>query len=525
MDAMVPDVESGRVHHLARSSLHEHTQKTHNQERRHTLFSRIDSRRERRGTKVSPSGGGGSSPMRSSIASSHNVMEVVGSSGFNNTKYRYKHQRTLKLERIISTSQRALENADDENISKVLERESTEENSFYIDPDGVINYARQALITGLAVFTAVWLPVFLVMGLLERPAVLAINIVIDVVFIINMPLCFFVALRESPHDYELITDLGVIASRYLRGGFLLDLIISIPWDVIYLITGSSSPGIQLLRCLRLLRLKNSGSIFSSSTNVGMLFRQLAVLFASGHFSGCLWWATAALEGYPQREIFYMYGGSQFLANTRAEVTFIGDRQMKSGESFLDFAENYMYMLFWGMKAATSFTSFVYPSTLLETTLCVTIIFIGLLAVSYVLGAIFEVISSLSSKSKAYRDYSQEVTHWFRTRNVDEGLKRRILEYRWLKQDFYNGVNEESLLAQMPDTLRRDVTCLTRSPMIMQNVFLRSMPSGLIMVRSTSHSVHERRTLRRHMHVDPSVSRSPRSRLILLHLRYHASRLM
>lgn len=73
-----------------------------------------------------------------------------------------------------------------------------------------------------------------------------------------------------------------------------------------------------------------------------------------------------------------------------------------------------------------------------------------------------------------------MTHWFRTRRVDESLKRRILEYRWLKQDFYNGVNEDSLLAQMPDTLRRDVTCLTRSPMLMHNVFLRRMPSGLIM---------------------------------------------
>ena len=73
-----------------------------------------------------------------------------------------------------------------------------------------------------------------------------------------------------------------------------------------------------------------------------------------------------------------------------------------------------------------------------------------------------------------------MTHWFRTRRVDDSLKRRILEYRWLKQDFYNGVNEDSLLAQMPDTLRRDVTCLTRSPMLMHNVFLRRMPSGLIM---------------------------------------------
>ena len=319
----------------------------------------------------------------------------------------------------------------------------------------------------------------------------------------------------------------MIAARYLRGGFLLDLIISIPWDLIYIVTGSASPGVQLLRCLRLLRLKNSSTVLSSSTNVGMLFRQLAVLFASGHYCGCLWWGCAALEGFPQREIFYMFGGSQFLQNARQEVTFLGDREGRSGASFLDFLENYMYMLFWGSRAVTSFTSGVYPSTLLETALCVTIIFIGLLAVSYVLGAIFEVISSLSSKSKAYRDYSQEVrsprrgapprlgarspgapprlgaaiarrasasdaapidpgapesqvTHWFRTRRVDESLKRRILEYRWLKQDFYNGVNEDSLLAQMPDTLRRDVTCLTRSPMLMHNVFLRRMPSGLIM---------------------------------------------
>ena len=171
------DVESGKLQtmHLARSSLHEFTQKAQAQERRNTFFGRADShRRERRGTKLAPSGG---SPMRSSIASSHNVMDVMGS--FNKTRYRYKHQRSAKLETIINTTQRKLEEADDENISRAIEREHSEENTWYIDPDGTVNWVRQALVVSLAVFTAIWLPVFLVMGILERPAVLAINISID----------------------------------------------------------------------------------------------------------------------------------------------------------------------------------------------------------------------------------------------------------------------------------------------------------------------------------------------------------
>ena len=362
---------------------------------------------------------------------------------------------------------------------------------YIIHPDKYFNIFRQYMMSSFAVFTLVWLPTFLVMNINNRPAVLAINITIDMIYLMNIPINFFVALKKDKHGIELITDRTIIMKNYFSRDFWIDCIYSIPYDLIYVVNGQSGWGLELVRCLRLLRLKNV-SVFNSSTNMGMLMRQVLVLFTVGHLSGCLWWGCAAIEDLPRRDIFKIYGvittnmciihGStvpQYVSQEEAGFIFITDRYSKSGESLIDFVQNYLYLLVWGMKTASSFASNIYPESVLESVLILFIVFVGLLMFAYVLGAIFEVISSISSKSKQYRDYVQEISQWFKTRNFDMRLRNRVLEYRRLEQQFYNGVNEVNLLDTLPDTLRRDITCRTRSPMIMANKLLRVLSSGFI----------------------------------------------
>ena len=71
-------------------------------------------------------------------------MDLMGS--VNKTRYKYKHQRSARLEPIINTTQRKLEDVDDETIERAIEREHSEENTWYIDPDGPVNWVRQALV-------------------------------------------------------------------------------------------------------------------------------------------------------------------------------------------------------------------------------------------------------------------------------------------------------------------------------------------------------------------------------------------
>lgn len=440
---------------------------------------------------------------RASIAASHNVHNILGNE--NRTGFALKHTKKERLhmfqDRYLET-EKAVQRGDEEELEVALHRKmrkQKERNAFYIVPDGTFDSMRKKFIIFLAIFTGVWLPVFLVMDITETRAVLGINCTIDFFFISNLIINFFVAMREQDEfsflqDGELITDLHLIAQAYTRGRFWLDLITAIPWDVIYLITGFSGTGLQLLRCLRLIRLKDSSSFFASTTNTGMLLRQLAVLFASGHYAGVLWWATAWCESFPQDNLYFMYGGmygqSQGItySNHRQSASsdasslipvFVGDRFRMSRASFSGFIHNYAYMLFWGLKNTTAFASDAIPSSLLQTLLLICVIFIGLLAVSHVLGAIFEVISSLSKKSKDYRDHVQEVASFVKMRNVDNDLRARILAHRRLKQEWYHGVDEETLLSQLPDTLRKDVVCRTRSHLFMANIFFRKMSPGFI----------------------------------------------
>ena len=55
----------------------------------------------------------------------------------------------------------------------------------------------------------------------------------------------------------------------------------------------------------------------------------------------------------------------------------------------------------------------------------------------------------------------------------------MLQYRQLQQEFYNGVNEVQLLDNLPETLRRDITCKMRSPMLTANASIRMLSPGFI----------------------------------------------
>ena len=380
------------------------------------------------------------------------------------------------------------------------------ENAFIIYPDGSFNLWRQSLLIFLSMLSAVMIPLVIVTDTSSMHSVVCINTVVDFVFLINIPIEFFVALKVDRFSVDLITDLAEIRRRLLRGPMWLELIYSIPMDLIAIACGFSSSFLNALRTLRLLRLRNVSAL-PSSTNLGMLIRQVIILYIVGHYAGCMWWGCAWIEDFPRNEVYRIYNkvtpsacnlvpttgpytshpaspssplSSALVGVEEMDVpVYVGDLFGRSRNGVGFFMENYLHILVWGMRTVSSFASEVYPETALESVMVLMIVFTGLLMYAYVLGAIFEVISSLSSKSKEYRDYVEETSMWFKTRHFDPKLANRVLQYRRLQQEFYNGVNEVQLLDNLPETLRRDITCKMRSPMLTTNPSLRLLSSGFI----------------------------------------------
>ena len=254
-----------------------------------------------------------------------------------------------------------------------------------------------------------------------------------------------------------------IARYYVyHGGALLDLVAAIPWEIVALIAGGGDkiPAFPAFVCTRFVRVK-AINLLSSETNVGMLVRLMVSLFFVGHTLGILWWLISLVQGFPKREFFWIHG-----------YTYIADVQANSTDSFSDFMHNYIYLLFWGMRCCATFASDLVPESFLDNVLCLVAIMVGLAFFAYVLGDIFDVISSIKAKSKERRENLAAVLNWFETRNFDKELQSRLLSHKLLHVNTYKGYSEADMLKGLPQTLVRDITFSTRSPMLFSNKMFR-----------------------------------------------------
>lgn len=148
---------------------------------------------------------------------------------------------------------------------------------------------------------------------LESPAsaLSILNRLVDVVFIIDMILTFFIPYRESPHRGGMWTfDNKKIAVRYLSSWFVLDLTTSIPLDLIMVATASTeSEGdglgdasflrlVRVFRVAKLARLLRASRIYARwidhvgiSFAVASLVKFLVMTCVLAHWLACLWGFT------------------------------------------------------------------------------------------------------------------------------------------------------------------------------------------------------------------------------------------
>ena len=335
-----------------------------------------------------------------------------------------------------------------------------------IYPDSNLYKVQRTLVVVLTLMTAVFLPPIMAFELLTLPYVVAFNWVLDVVFLTNVILMFMTAIPIEGGGY--ITDVREIRRKYIRSrAFYIDCIASVPWELIAAVSDSEKGQfLSTLRILRLLRLKNF-SITDSQTNLGMLARQILVLIMLGHFCGCAWWGCAVAQDFPY-SMFFMIGDG-----------WIGEWHKETRRSFGNFCRNYMRVLFWGISSMCSFTANLKPDTALDCTLCVFIAIIGVVVFAYVVGTIFDVMSTICAKSQSYREYVEEINQWLHYRKLPEELQVRVKEHHKLQFHLLKGVDEHRLLNDLPDTLRREITSTTRSQMLMQNNLFKNLSSGFI----------------------------------------------
>ncbi|XP_063626619.1 potassium/sodium hyperpolarization-activated cyclic nucleotide-gated channel 2 isoform X8 [Cydia splendana] len=323
---------------------------------------------------------------------------------------------------------------------------------------------------------------------------IAFNCLSDTIFLIDIVVNFRTGIMQQDNAEQVILDPKLIAKHYLRTWFFLDLISSIPLDYIFLIfnqVNDFSESFQILhagRALRILRLAKLLSLvrllrlsrlvryvsqweevyilqnlqkkrterrgrlssdvakkkghtksnlifkFLNMASVFMrIFNLICMMLLIGHWSGCLQFLVPMLQGFP--------------ANSWVAINELQD-------SF--WLEQYSWALF---KAMSHMLCIGYgrfpPQSLTDMWLTMLSMISGATCYALFLGHATNLIQSLDSSRRQYREKVKQVEEYMAYRKLPREMRQRITEYF---EHRYQGkfFDEELILGELSEKLREDV---------------------------------------------------------------------
>ncbi|KAL7111588.1 hypothetical protein ACP275_05G098900 [Erythranthe tilingii] len=306
---------------------------------------------------------------------------------------------------------------------------------------------------------------------------------------------------------DLVRDPSMIAVRYLKGGFAVDLASALPlpqcvaWGVMPFTKSSTSAhvnhAISLLIILQYIPrlivifplnwriIKNTG-VVAKTAWTGAAYNLLLYLLAS-HVLGAVWYLMAVerifscwkLQCRHERDegdfckVTYLDCAS---SGTDHDVWFNATDVFKkcdgksSDYNFGLFAyaledevpsasliEKYFYCLWFGLRSLSSYGQSLEASAyIVETIFSILICLMGLVFFALLIGNVQTYLQSTTARLEEWRVRRRDTEEWMRHRQLPPDLQdrvRRFVQYNWLST---RGVKEEDILQALPLDLRREI---------------------------------------------------------------------
>ncbi|GKV03054.1 hypothetical protein SLEP1_g15421 [Rubroshorea leprosula] len=308
---------------------------------------------------------------------------------------------------------------------------------------------------------------------------------------------------------ELVMNPKLIARRYLRSDFFIDLVAALPlpqimiWFVIPAVKSSHSGHtnnalvlIVLLQYIARLYLIfplsseiiKAAGVVTKTAWAGAAYNLLLYMLAS-HVIGASWYLLS-IERYAtcwksecrkevnpfKCKLSYLDCGSLdehdrknwqnstvVFSNcdpTNSNSTFnyglFGNAMSKNVVSS-KFLAKYFYCLWFGLQQLSSYGQNLETSTFIgENMFAILISILGLVLFAHLIGNMQTYLQSITVRLEEWRLKRRDTEEWMKHRQLPQDLRervRRFVQYKWLAT---RGVDEESILHALPTDLRRDI---------------------------------------------------------------------
>lgn len=333
----------------------------------------------------------------------------------------------------------------------------------------------------------------------------------DVFYLIHMGIQFrtgyIVASSRVLGRGELVRNPVLIAKRYLKGRFLIDLIAVLPLPQI--IIWAAIPGLpaktadntkNTLRLIILFQLiprlypltdqfGKSAGLVPETAWAGAAYNLLLYMLIS-HFFGALWYLlaveredtcwrsrsrndTSFQEHYldcssldESERSLWNSSRTQSLCESDGDFNYgiYEDALVHGIVSSKKFVMKYFYCLWWGLRNLSTLGQGLTTSSYVgEVVFSISIAIIGLTLFARLIGNMQTYLQSLTVRLEEMRLKRRDMEQWMQHRQLPQELRERVHsyeQYKWLET---RGVKEKDLVETLPKDLRRDIKrhlCLT-----------------------------------------------------------------
>eukprot|EP00500_Bicosoecida_sp_ms1_P000160 CAMPEP_0203810142 /NCGR_PEP_ID=MMETSP0115-20131106/2759_1 /ASSEMBLY_ACC=CAM_ASM_000227 /TAXON_ID=33651 /ORGANISM="Bicosoecid sp, Strain ms1" /LENGTH=1752 /DNA_ID=CAMNT_0050718925 /DNA_START=358 /DNA_END=5612 /DNA_ORIENTATION=- len=317
-----------------------------------------------------------------------------------------------------------------------------------------------------------------------KGAMAVLDYCVDALFFCDIAINFVAQVNDE--DGLVVRKRSLVAGRYLRGWFTIDLLSTIPVDLFVSWFGDSTAAksfkllrvLRLARLLKLVRLIKLGRLLDNMEELQdmltlnpalvRLMKLLLQIVFLGHLLSCFWFWVASLEP--------------------AVGSFACDSHLWAGcPDVLDWPEGpastwtqYVTSMYWTIATITTVGyGDVNAGTTYERLYAMVAMLVGASVFGFIIGNISSLLGSMDARQAAYKHKMDEVKEYLRDRRFPVPLAKRVRKYFEYYMDRRSIFDENVILSELSNNLRSQVVMQSNHDTISRIHFLREQDKGFV----------------------------------------------
>ena len=338
-----------------------------------------------------------------------------------------------------------------------------DEDNYTIDPDGTFKHIWEYFIILTVCYYIILYPLFLAFSKEETFIILFINILLDIVYIGDLILYFFIGFYTF--EEELIKNLSLIFKEYVNSGyFIINLFSSIPLGIILGKYGDNKlfDRTNLLLFLKLVKIGNIIQDNEKRNYLNFLFLNGILLVSDAfqrmikfffifliitHFISCIWIFLATLNP-----------GENWIIKK-------GIQDVSNGEIYLNslyFHWTSIFTIGYGDILAANLDEKVYNCLLL---------FVGILVYSYTISSLGSMLTSRDDETSKYEANINFLEELRTKNNIPKDFYYKLVKH--FKYNLrYSKAEKNSFINDLPNRIRIQLLANMHREMIQKSIFFK-----------------------------------------------------